>query len=90
MNPFDVGTGPVAFERKYPAVPQPPSPQLAGTRLGVTITPSMVGFGATVMLSVVALTIVKGKKVDRMKHAKMLAGASFLAFTAIGAAKKLS
>lgn len=90
MNPFDVGTGPVAFERKYQAVPQPPSPQLAGTRLGVTITPSMVGFGATVMLSVVALTIVKGMKVDRMKHAKMLAGASFLAFTAIGAAKKLS
>tara|TARA_B100001564_G_C20662897_1_gene682407 strand:- start:42 stop:314 length:273 start_codon:yes stop_codon:yes gene_type:complete len=90
VNPFDVGTGPVAFERKYQAVPQPPSPQLAGTRLGVTITPSMVGFGATVMLSVVALTIVKGKKVDRMKHAKMLAGASFLAFTAIGAAKKLS
>jgi len=50
----------------------------------------MVGFGATVMLSVVALTIVKGKKVDRMKHAKMLAGASFLAFTAIGAAKLAS
>ena len=49
MNPFDVGTGPVAFERKYQAVPQPPSPQLAGTRLGAGITPSMVGVGAAVM-----------------------------------------
>ena len=43
-----------------------------------------------VMLSVVALTIVKGKKGDRMKNAKMLAGASFLAFTAMGAAKLAS
>ena len=90
MNPFDVGTGPVAFERKYQAVPQPPSPQLAGTRLGASITPSMVGVGAAVMLSVVTLTLVKGKKGDRMKNAKMLAGASFLAFTAMGAAKLAS
>lgn len=83
MGPFDVGKGPVAFERQYQAVPQPPAPQLAGFLGNQQVSDTMLKTGAAVMIGACTYAIFKGKKSERKKNAKMLAGAAFLATTAL-------
>ncbi len=86
MGPFDVSQGPVSFERRYQAVPRPPSPNLGGLgidRFGADITKGQLIVGGTVMLGACGYAILAGKKNSRKKNAKLLAGAAFLAWMAL-------
>jgi hypothetical protein len=84
MGPFNVGQGPVVFDKRYQAVPKAPTPNLAGLGGGFGVTNTHLGVGALVMLGICSIAIVKGKKGERRQNAKMLVGAGFLAITALG------
>lgn len=71
---FDVGQGPVSFERRFEPVPSPPAPSLGATMVGGTPSvskPLLVG-GLIFTLGASAVALLKGEKQNRARNARML------------------
>jgi hypothetical protein len=80
MGPFDVKQGPVKFERSFQSVPKAPTPKLSGIG-GIGVPPNgLLYLGVVTMLGACSLAVIKGKKSERVKNAKLLAGAGALAY----------
>jgi len=69
---YDVGQGPVVFEKSFAQVPKPPTPGLGNTG---TYVPGKGMFAGAVAIAVAAAVaaVLKGEKADRPKNAKLLA-----------------
>ena len=76
MGPFDVGQGPVVFDRSYESVPRPPAPNLGGLGSGFGEPGNLLlTLGVVAMVSSCGYAVLKGKKDERVKNFKLLAGA---------------
>ena len=79
MGPFDVRQGPVKFDRSFQSVPKAPSPKLNGIGK-LEDAKWLLYLGVATMLGACGYAVIKGKKSERVKNAKLLAGAGALAY----------
>lgn len=78
---YDVGQGPVAFEKSFAQVPKPPQPNLGSTMSG-TYTPGnkMMGSAVALALGTAGYAVIYGKKKNRSRNAKFAAGVAAFSF----------
>ena len=88
---YDVGQGPVVFEKSFTQVPKPPQPSLGSTMSGLGSTmsgtytpgPKMMGLGVTLALGTACYAVLKDKKKHRARNAKFAAGVAAFSFMII-------
>ena len=71
---FDVGQGPVSFERRFEPVPRPPAPSLGSTMVGGTpsVPKSLLVGGLIFTLGASGAALLKGEQQNRARNARML------------------